>query len=664
MLVPYVGQTAHAVEAMQTLATLALVGAVVVGGQAGREPGASRELPPVLPNPNRERAGSLRGGVLDVALEAQQSVWRPDANHPAITIAAFSEPGKRPLMPGPLVRAPHGTEVRFSIRNDLNVPLTFVLPSAIHGGATSFRAIDSVTVKPGAVGLLTIPATVPGNYLYRANTPHRVFRPDRLDELLTGAIVIDSAGAPNPPCDRVFVIMATMDSALAAEARTQIVNVNAPAVGRLIFTINGRSWPGTERIAAATGDSLHWRILNASGLYHPMHLHGFYFRRDDFRNPTADAVDDSPGRMVVTQAMPPLSTMSMTWAPDRPGNWIFHCHFALHLMPGAGSMPWGDPRGRGMVGLVLEINVADHAVRPKTPSAVAVRHLRLLAIADTGIVGRADSTTVPSMRFILEDGGRRVEAGPGFSPEIDLMRGAPVSIMVVNHLDEPTSVHWHGIELEDAYVDGVPGVSGAGRHVAPAIAPGDSFEARFTPPRSGTFMYHAHVDEVWQQAGGLEGALIVREPGATRSPDDHAFFIKGFRRAFAAHGTEAQNAVEINGSANLDTVVIHAGHPARFRLLSLATANPVPLVSLTARPDSVYNIDVDSELVSWRPLAKDGFDIPDAERTMRPARLAVSIGETYDFEYTPDHPGLLQLEVRLQQIFGGTLLARVPIRVE
>ena len=75
------------------------------------------------------------------------------------------------------------------------------------------------------------------------------------------------------------------------------------------------------------------------------------------------------------------------------------------------------------------------------------------------------------------------------SPELDLLRGEPVSITIVNHLAEPTSVHWHGIEVQDSYVDGVRGIQRAGGHLSPEIAPGDSFVARFTPPRSG----HVHV---------------------------------------------------------------------------------------------------------------------------------------------------------------------------
>ena len=64
-------------------------------------------------------------------------------------------------------------------------------------------------------------------------------------------------------------------------------------------------------------------------------------------------------------------------------------------------------------------------------------------------------------------------------------------------------------------------------------------------------------------------------------------------------------------------------------------------------------------VVSWRPVAKDGFDLPGAMQVSRPARQVVSMGETYDFEYTPQQRGTLRLEVRTSQ-----LVVRVPIRVE
>ena len=68
-------------------------------------------------------------------------------------------------------------------------------------------------------------------------------------------------------------------------------------------------------------------------------------------------------------------------------------------------------------------------------------------------------------------------------------------------------------------------------------------------------------------------------------------------------------------------------------------------------------------LVRWRSVAKDGWDLPVSERTLRSALQVVSVGETFDVEFTPQSQGALQLEVRAT---GGrhALQIRVPLRVE
>jgi FtsP/CotA-like multicopper oxidase with cupredoxin domain len=631
--------------------------------EVARAPSAPAPL--VRPNPNIERAGVLHDGVLAVTLEAKESAFLIDGSHrPPMTIPAFSEPGKVPLMPGPFVRVPRGTQLRFSVRNSLGTPLTFFVPAALHSGPDRLGADDSVVVPAGDVKTVTTTAIVPGNYVYRATTARGASRRALMEGLLAGAIVIDTTSMSEAPRDRVFVIMQTLDSAFAAYEDTAHAPIaQAPReAGRVVFTINGRSWPDIDRIHATVGDSIHWRVINASSEIHPMHLHGFYYRVDGFTGPLADYQGRPvPGQHVVTQLMSPLSAMSITWSPDRPGNWLFHCHFALHLDPN-NSIPaeTDDPQMRGMAGLVLGIEVAGRPGVAAVGEPNAVRHLRLIAIADSSAHhgGRAD--TLPSMRFVLEEHGRRTDTGRDFSPEIDLTRGEPVSITIVNHLAEPTSVHWHGIEVEDSYVDGVPGFSGTGKHLAPEIAPGDSFEARFTPPRSGTFMYHAHMDDVRQQAAGLEGALIVRNRGEVASSDDHVFFLKG-QRFNRAHP------LEINGQVNPDTVVLHVGQVARFRILNLTTQTPTPTVSLTARPDTAPSNGRDTMIMRWRPVAKDGAALPMSAQLPRAARQIISMGETYDFEFVPQHPGLVQLRVRTSPPPGlrvpPGLLISVPIRV-
>src|SRR5258708_6669546 len=153
---------------LRLLGALGLLGGMLaMGTSAFRGP-----LPVVQPNPNVERAGMLRHGVLTVTLDAKESrfsIHGPD--RPPTTIEAFSEPGREPQMPGPLVRVPVGTEIRLSVRNFLAMPLTFFVSAAVGGGSDRVTAPDSIVVPPGAVGQLVIQAKSPGNYVYRATTP-------------------------------------------------------------------------------------------------------------------------------------------------------------------------------------------------------------------------------------------------------------------------------------------------------------------------------------------------------------------------------------------------------------------------------------------------------------------------------------------------------------
>src|SRR6266566_7549534 len=78
----------------------------------------------IAANDNRHSAGTLKNGVLTVAIEARSGAWRPeDSGGRVLDVAAFAEPGKPLSTPGPLIRVPVGTEVRATIRNRLDKPL-------------------------------------------------------------------------------------------------------------------------------------------------------------------------------------------------------------------------------------------------------------------------------------------------------------------------------------------------------------------------------------------------------------------------------------------------------------------------------------------------------------------------------------------------------------
>ncbi|MBK8289405.1 MAG: multicopper oxidase domain-containing protein [Cellvibrionales bacterium] len=91
------------------------------------------------------------------------------------------------------------------------------------------------------------------------------------------------------------------------------------------------------------------------------------------------------------------------------------------------------------------------------------------------------------------------------APTLYWTEGEDVVVQVTNHMDEPSSVHWHGI-LVPGYMDGVKDLNGY-----PGIEPGQTFTYRFTVRQNGTYWYHSHTNG--QEQDGLYGALIIRPKG-------------------------------------------------------------------------------------------------------------------------------------------------------
>jgi len=88
------------------------------------------------------------------------------------------------------------------------------------------------------------------------------------------------------------------------------------------------------------------------------------------------------------------------------------------------------------------------------------------------------------------------------APTLYWTEGEQVVVHVTNHMQEPSSVHWHGI-LVPGLMDGVKDFNGY-----PGIAAGKTFTYRFTVQQNGTYWYHSHTSG--QEQDGLYGALIIR----------------------------------------------------------------------------------------------------------------------------------------------------------
>ncbi|HQW66304.1 MAG TPA: multicopper oxidase domain-containing protein, partial [Gemmatimonadales bacterium] len=455
-----------------------VMGALVLGGVLAVMGGdVESPAPRVVANDNRIPAGRLERDTLHVDLVLQRAEWYPEAEDgPHVTVAAFSEAGKAPNIPAPLIRVRAGTVIHATVRNDLPDSTAHLIGLGTH----PLPVADTLHVTPGQAVTTTFVAGAPGTYLYRAVIGNDPDSREAEHETAGGAFVVDPVGG-SPP-DRIFVMNITfqpIDSIRVKEA----------------LAINGKSWPYTETITSTQGDSIRWRVLNGTARSHPMHLHGFYFKAEEIGSGLASTrVEPAAQFLAVTDNMAKFTTRTLVWSPDRPGNWLFHCHLTFHVVPEARLSDGAptehqthstDPREH-MAGLVLGITVAPRgpAVAHATPRPLD------LWINQGGPRARMSAT----FSYILQRGMQppATDSVPLVGTPLILTRGEPVDITVHNRSQQAGGIHWHGIELE-SWNDGVVGWSGAGAAVAPPVLPGGTFRARLLTPRAGTFMYHTHM---------------------------------------------------------------------------------------------------------------------------------------------------------------------------
>jgi FtsP/CotA-like multicopper oxidase with cupredoxin domain len=614
-----------------------LLAAVVAASQAPLvSPPARIPLPRPAPNAarasvhsNHVAAGVQSGNVLTIALDVVESAWKPEGdNDPEVPVLAFAEAGKAPLVPGPLIRVRQGTEIRLTLRNRVDSAITI---GGLRPGVSP--ATDTMTIAPGQSREMRYRLDKPGSYFYWGAFGGTVFT-DRLwkDSQLNGALIVDPPGGSTS--DHVFVISEWFHP----------YDDNRPF--EVVSVINGKAFPYTERLTLQQGDSTRFRVLNTISLHHPMHLHGFYYRVLARGSWTKDGpIAPAMQPQLNTDLLPPGGSLTLAFVPTTPGNWLFHCHFSFHMNDEVSLA--GSPRdssGSGapapmdhaasadehhMHGLVIGIKVTPSPTYVVTDEPNA-RDIRLLVQRKPN---RLLDGLATAYGFVIQKGDS-VPARDSVdlpAPVLELERGKPVRITVVNNLPEATGIHWHGLEIP-SFPDGVPNWSGMGDRVFQPIPPGGSFVAAFTPPRSGTFPYHSHLNERHQIESGMYGAIIVTDKPRDLA-HDHLVLVGGGGPA-VYHKIESPYAM-VNGRVSPEPLRLTAGEVHRIRIVSI---HPDWRISFTLRNDST--------IARWRAIAKDGFTMPAAQATERMANVNMGPGETADFEFRPTKPGEWRLEIK------------------
>jgi FtsP/CotA-like multicopper oxidase with cupredoxin domain len=490
-----------------------------------------------------------------------------------------------------------------------------------------------VTIASGEEREIRWKADTPGTFLYWASVgPPRTTFAESKDALLNGGLVIDPPGTRPDPRERIFVLNEYLERAIG-DSQVVDEDTGLPVSTRIreVLTVNGLTWPYTEPLRYELGERVKWRVINASVGVHPMHLHGFYFDVLSRNDGNRDAFyGEGEREKSVTERIPSGGSIRIEWDASEEGRWLYHCHMAAHFSsrlrvrpPGKGPVA-GDEHKRhaleDMSGLVLGIEIQAGATARERPAKGPARELTLHVREHPNPRGRN-----PLNSYFVQEGFGGEPPGEFSIPGLPLVltRGQRTQIKVVNHLTRPTAVHWHGIELESIF-DGVVGWGGHSTSVTPSVEPGGSFIAEMTPPRAGTFIYHTHFDDDRQLRSGLYGPLLVLEPGERYDPEKDRVVLV----------STVGGRMQLNGGTT-PSFELKTGQAYRFRLINITLNNSTPMLRLTHG----------ERVLSWRALAKDGALLPPARATVQPAAQIVTVGETRDFEFTPDAPGELMFSL-------------------
>ncbi len=220
--------------------------------------------------------------------------------------------------------------------------------------------------------------------------------------------------------------------------------------------------------------------------------------------------DSADMRLAVLRGMSPSNLLQPHGTNELPPRLV--PAEAMHRVHQAGwEMPAHHP-------LVPEMPPGLEALMPNAEPWRAGEGLDLATLPALGPrqlhrVKSGDSLRLEAEPVRRQVGGRTFPAyafnrqSPG--PLIVAHKGDSITVMLVNRLDQPTTVHWHGLR-QDFRFDGVPGMS------QQPVAPGDSFAYSLQFPDDGIFWYHPHVREDIQQELGLYGNILVRGAGSAR----------------------------------------------------------------------------------------------------------------------------------------------------
>ena len=229
-------------------------------------------------------------------------------------------------------------------------------------------------------------------------------------------------------------------------------------------------------------------------------------------------------------------------------------------------------------------------------------------------------------------------------PEIRVKTGEIVRVVLRNYLPEGTTIHWHGIPVQNA-MDGVPGITQR------PIMSGESFVYEFEAEIPGSFLYHSHAR--YQLDQGLYGPLIV-EPATPEEAYDREYTLvledwvmrdgggsaRTERRPPMAmmHGMMGRGRSSESDRGPLWEPV-YDGYAVNGRIfpatqsLTVTQGERIKLRLINASSATIYHLRLAGHTL--RITHADGNPIRPVETDV----LRIGMGERYDVLFEADNPG-------------------------
>lgn len=212
-------------------------------------------------------------------------------------------------------------------------------------------------------------------------------------------------------------------------------------------------------------------------------------------------------------------------------------------------------------------------------------------------------------------------------PTIEAYEGDRVRIIVKNELPEPTSIHWHGLEVPNE-------MDGAGGLTQKPIMPKEIFVYEFTLYQNGTFMYHSGFNEKKQVGMGLGGIFVIH-PRKNKSKIDKDFAIL-LQEWHLLPGNENPDITSTDpnwftfnakSAPSTEILTVNQGDRVKIRFANLSNQN--------AHPIHIHGF-------TWKVVGTEGGPIPKSAQC--PGNTVnVPSGTVRDVEFTAWNPGYWHL---------------------